>query len=140
MRRPRWKPCHGTERSWTSSGQGSGSGASLSRNADRGDARRAFGAAPSTRSTDPLMNAAAGAGVGVRDLQALLAAARERGRALPAVVVHQPVDPARRVEGCARDPAGGVLVAMIAREGERPAAAVGDLGAHGLEPIRAPAD
>jgi hypothetical protein len=55
-------------------------------------------------------------------------------------VVHQPVDPSGRVEGGARDPAGGVLVAMIAREGERPAAVVGDLRAHGLEPIRTPAD
>ena len=60
IRRPRWNPCHGTDRSWTSSGHGTGSGAVVSRSADSGDASRAFGAAPSTRSTEPLMNAAAG--------------------------------------------------------------------------------
>jgi len=32
----------------------------VSRSAESGDARRAFGATPSTRSTEPLMNAAAG--------------------------------------------------------------------------------
>ncbi len=57
----------------------------------------------------------------------------------PALFTSPSIRPVR-VEGGACDPAGGVLVAMIAREGDRPATVVGDLRAHGLEPVRTPAD
>src|SRR5678816_2166188 len=43
-----------------SRGHGIGSGAERSRSAESGETSRAFGAAPSTRSTDPLMKPAAG--------------------------------------------------------------------------------